>query len=56
MDKNDYAFYEDQKGPRQGKCTNAVEKLAESDQLHQKGYIQRKRCTFNKFNQFRFSI
>ena len=31
MDKNDYAFYEDQKGPRQGKCTNAVEKLAESD-------------------------
>ena len=31
MDKNDYSFYEDQKGPRQGKCTNAVEKLAESD-------------------------
>ena len=31
MDKNYYAFYEDQKGPRQGKCTNAVEKLAESD-------------------------
>ena len=31
MDKNDYAFYQDQKGPRQGKCTNAVEKLAESD-------------------------
>ena len=31
MDKNDYAFYEDQKGPRQGKCTNVVEKLAESD-------------------------
>ena len=31
MDKNDYAFYEDRKGPRQGKCTNAVEKLAESD-------------------------
>ena len=31
MDKNDYAFYEDQKGPRQGKWTNAVEKLAESD-------------------------
>ena len=31
MDKNEYAFYEDQKGPRLGKCTNAVEKLAESD-------------------------
>ena len=31
MNKNEYAFYEDQKGPRQGKCTNAVEKLAESD-------------------------
>ena len=31
MDKNDYAFYQDQKGPRRGKCTNAVEKLAESD-------------------------
>ena len=31
MDKNDYAFYQDQKGPRQGKCTNAVETLAESD-------------------------
>ena len=31
MGKNDNAFYEDQKGPRQGKCTNAVEKLAESD-------------------------
>ena len=31
MDKNDFAFYEDQKGPRQGKCANAVEKLVESD-------------------------
>ena len=31
MDENDYAFYENQNGPRQGKCTNAVEKLAESD-------------------------
>ena len=31
MNKNDYAFYQDQKGPRQGKCTNAVETLAESD-------------------------
>ena len=33
MNKNDYVFYQDQKGPRQGKCrpTNAVKKLAESD-------------------------
>ena len=31
MGKNDYAFYQDQKGPRQGKCTNAEEKLAEYD-------------------------
>ena len=31
MIETDYAFYEDQKGPRQGKCTNQVEELVQAD-------------------------
>ena len=32
MDKNNYAFCNDQKGPKQEKCTNAVEKLITSEE------------------------
>ena len=31
INETDYALYEDQKGPRQKKCTNQVEKLVQAD-------------------------
>ena len=42
MTKNDYDFYEDQKGPRLGKCLNVVEPLTAKDKLFKKRYFDEK--------------
>jgi len=43
MNEEDYAFYEDQKGKRAGKCLDDIVALTPSDQM----YIQRSKTQLN---------